>query len=74
MSKKLILAVALSLVLFSGAMVSAQADCCFHWPNFCCLNWNPCNWCGSQQSSPPASHQDTDRPLNNQIPQDLRDY
>jgi len=72
MSKKLILAIALSLVLVSGSMYSAQAQCCFHFPNLCCLNWNPCNWhwpscCGTQNQSPPSSHQDSDR---NQVPLD----
>ena len=36
MSKKLILAVALSLVLASGSLYSASAQCCF--------NLNPCGW------------------------------
>src|SRR5208337_1157338 len=50
MSKTLVLGVALSLVLVSGAFFSARADCgCFHWPS--CLSL--CNFqlpslcCGS---------------------------
>lgn len=50
MSKTLVLGVALSLVLVSGAFFSARADCgCFHWPS--CLSF--CNFhlpslcCGS---------------------------
>ena len=37
MRKKLILAVAISLVLISGGFASAQADC-----SLC--NLSPCNW------------------------------
>ena len=56
MSKKLIFAIALSLVLASGGLFSAQADCglnpcgfnlnpCgWHFPSLCNINWNPCNW------------------------------
>ena len=58
MSKKLIVAMALSLVLVSGGLFSAQADCglnpcgwhlnlnpCgWHFPSLCNLNLNPCGW------------------------------
>ncbi|MGA3117725.1 MAG: hypothetical protein ABSF90_25235 [Syntrophobacteraceae bacterium] len=49
MSKTLIVAMALSLVLVSGGLFSAQADCglnpCgWHLPSLCSLNLNPCNW------------------------------
>jgi hypothetical protein len=68
MNKTLILAIALSLVLVSGTMFSAQADCCWHFPNLCsCFNWNPCNWhwgCGCQQQ-PTSNSQDMNKPLTN---------
>jgi len=35
MNKKLILGLALALVLVSGSMFSAYADCCFQLPSFC---------------------------------------
>ena len=40
MTKKLILAVALSLAIIGGSFSIANAQCCF--------NWNPCAWfsCG----------------------------
>lgn len=73
MKKTLILAIALSLVLVSGGLFSAQADCglnpCgWHFPSLCSLNLNPCGWhfpsCFS--CSHPASHaQDTEKPLAN---------
>jgi hypothetical protein len=47
MSKKIILALALSLVLFSGTVYTAQADCgCLPHINLCS---SPCNWfsCGT---------------------------
>ena len=50
MSKTLVVALALSLVLVSGGMFSAQADCgclnpCgWHLPSLCNINWNPCGW------------------------------
>ncbi len=47
MSKTLIVALALSLVLVSGGLYSAQADCglCgWHLPSLCSLNLNPCGW------------------------------
>ncbi|HYA40137.1 MAG TPA: hypothetical protein VEF34_02450 [Syntrophobacteraceae bacterium] len=76
MSKTLILAIALSLVLVSGSLFSAQAACgclnpCnWHFPSLCSLNWNPCNWhfpcCGSK----PVSHaQDMNKPVTTQAPQ-----
>ena len=43
MSKKLILVMALSLVLVSGGLSSALADCGCN-PCGWHLNWNPCNW------------------------------
>ena len=43
MSKTLIVALALSLVLVSGGLFSAQADCWFN-PCGWHLNLNPCNW------------------------------
>ena len=43
MSKKLIVALALSLVLVSGGLFSAQADCGLN-PCGWHLNLNPCNW------------------------------
>jgi len=50
MSKTLVLGVALSLVLVSGAFFSARADCgCFHWPSclsLCNFQW-PSLCCGS---------------------------
>jgi hypothetical protein len=48
MNKTLVLGLALSLVLFSGAMYTAQADCgCLPHINLC--NISPCNWfsCGA---------------------------
>jgi len=74
MSKKLVLAIALSLVLVSGAFVNAHADCglnpCgWHFPSLCSINWNPCNWhwpsclsCGSK-----TSVKDVDKPLANKV-------
>lgn len=55
MSKKLILAIALSLVLVSGGFLAAHAQCCLSW-------LNPCNWhlssCGcstaAAETPPPA--------------------
>jgi len=43
MSKKLIVAMALSLVLVSGGLFSAQADCGLN-PCGWHINWNPCSW------------------------------
>jgi hypothetical protein len=43
MSKKLIVAMALSLVLVSGGLFSAQADCGLN-PCGWHLNLNPCSW------------------------------
>jgi hypothetical protein len=43
MSKKLIVAMALSLVLVSGGLFSAQADCGLN-PCGWHLNLNPCGW------------------------------
>ncbi len=69
MSKKLILVIAFSLVLASGGLFSAQADCglnpCgWHFPSLCNINWNPCNWftCG-------AAARDKDLPDYNPYPQ-----
>ncbi len=62
MSKTLILGLALSLVLFSGAMYSVQADCgCLPHFNLCS---SPCNWfsCG-------AACRDKDLPDYNPYPQ-----
>ncbi len=70
MSKTLVLAIALSLVLASGTLYSAQADCgCFHLPSLCSLNLNPCNWhfpsCSVCNSN--VSHsRDTDRQMTKQ--------
>jgi hypothetical protein len=47
MSKKLVVGLALSLVLFSGAFFSARADCCFHWPSCLSLCNSSCSGCGS---------------------------
>ncbi len=41
MSKKLIVAMALSLVLVSGALFSARADC---------GNLSPCSYCGAKNA------------------------
>jgi hypothetical protein len=77
MSKKLILGIALSLVLVSGGLFSAQASCgggCLSSLSPC--NWNlsflsPCTWhfpsvcgfhCGSKEVNS-ASVRDTDRQL-----------
>ena len=77
MSKKLVLAIALSLVLGSGAFFSAHADCginpCgWHLPSLSSLNLNPCNWhfpscfsCGNKVTA-----KDVDKPLANKIDQD----
>jgi hypothetical protein len=50
MNKTLVLGVALSLVLVSGAFFSARADCgCFQWPSclsLCNIHW-PSFCCGS---------------------------
>jgi hypothetical protein len=60
MNKNLILAMALSLVLVSGALFSAQADCglnpCgFHLPSLCSLH------CGARDTDARASASD-DKP------------
>ena len=59
MSKKLILAMALSLVLVSGALFSAQADC----------GLNPCGWrlpslCGFHCCSRDTDKRDLDSANN----------
>ena len=55
MSKKLILVLALSLVLASGALFSAQADCgC----NFCSWHLPSCFSCGAKD----MDRHDADRP------------
>ncbi|MGA2229253.1 MAG: hypothetical protein ABSH41_32870 [Syntrophobacteraceae bacterium] len=62
MSKKLIVAMAFSLVLVSGGLFSAQADCAF----------NPCGWhfpscgCGSK---PVSNAQDMNKAVATQVPQ-----
>ena len=69
MSKKLIFVMALSLVLVSGGLFSAQADCGFY-PCGWYSNFYPCNWqlttCGwhfpSCYSCCSACSKDTDRP------------
>jgi len=48
MRKTFILAIALSLVLVSGGLASAQDcgclnPCGWHFPSLCNINWNPCN-------------------------------
>ncbi len=64
MSKKLIVAMALSLVLISGGLFSAQADCGLS-PCGWHLNLNPCGWhwpscfsCGSRDTD----KRDLDKP------------
>ena len=63
MSKTLVLGLALSLVLVSGAFFGARADCgCFHWPsclNFCNFQW-PSLCCGSGQ----AADRDRDKDMS----------
>ena len=44
MSKKIILALALALVLVSGSLYRAQAQCGSSNSSPCCWNWNPCHW------------------------------
>jgi hypothetical protein len=84
MSKKLIFAIALSLVLASGGLFSAQADCglnpcglnlnpCgWHFPSLCNINWNPCNWhfpsCGCG-SNASSKAQDMNKAVATQVPQ-----
>jgi len=79
MSKTLILAIALSLVLASGSLFSAQADCgclnpCnWHFPSLCSFSLNPCNWhfpCWSCSSSKPVSNA---QDMNNQTAQAPKD-
>ena len=75
MNKTLIIALALSLVLLSGSVYSAQAQCCFNFnPCFSCFNWcnwNPCNWhfpcCrGNTSPAPTPNSGDMDRSNPNQ--------
>ena len=70
MNKKLVLVIALSFVLASGAFASARADCgCFHLPSLCGLSLNPCGWhlpscftCGGNTSA-----RDVDKPLATKV-------
>ena len=77
MSKKLILAIALSLVLASGGLFNAQAACglspCgWHLPSLCGLNLNPCGWhfpsCGCN-SAKVAPRQDMNMLDESKVPQ-----
>ncbi len=63
MSKKMIFAMALSLVLVSGSLFSAHADCCF----------SPCGWhlpslCGSHCNSKDMDRRDSGSANEYQFP------
>ncbi len=65
----IVLAIALSMVLVGGSLLSARAECNLNpcgwsFPSLCSVNWNPCSWhfpsCGGGEA---AQVRDTDRPV-----------